>query len=263
MSIKKNTKIENKNLVIILLFLVILFLIFLLIENISMFGNYRNISHKSDIKKSIKKNDTKEYKTVGWIDVYDTGLNMPIFSLTDGFNGSVKVEKFSWTYSSLKNNNFITIFGHNIMNLGIPSKSNSKNFNRFEELMTYVYPEFADKHRYFQLTINNKDSVYKIFSVALIKAYDVDTFPMNGATRKQMTQYINLFKDESIYKYNTKVNNSDNIVILSTCTRLLNYTYNYYDIVVVGKKINNKLLDNNGKLEKTNKYKTIEESLKR
>ena len=57
----------------------------------------------------------------------------------------------------------MNIFGHNIFNLGPSPKKSSNNFKRFEELMNFIYHDFAQENKYIQFTINGKDYVYKIF----------------------------------------------------------------------------------------------------
>lgn len=256
---KKKPKI--KTLIILVSSLIILFLIFLLIQNIFMFRNeFKNLSHVEDIKKSIKNNDTKDYFTTGWIDVYNTSLNMPVFYMKDTFDGSTKIEKFSWSYNDGKFHNIITINGHNIMNLGIPKKS-SKNFERFEELLSFIYPDFASKHRYIQYTVDGKDYIYKIFSVGIINGYNIDILPRNGTSPKQMDKIIKMFKNISIYNYNLKVDSNDDIIVLNTCTRINGKDGLYDDMVVVGKRVNNRLSINT-KIKKTAKYKAIDNVLR-
>ena len=256
---KKKSKI--KTLIILVSLLIILFLIFLLIQNMFMFRDgLRSLSHVNDIKKSIKNNDTKDYYTTGWLDVYNTSLNMPVFYMRQSFDGSTKIEKFSWSYNDGKFHNIIIINGHNIMNLGIPKKSN-KNFNRFEELVSFLYPDFASKHRYIQYTVDGKDYIYKIFSVGILNGYNIDTLPINGTFPKKMSKIIKMFNDNSIYDYDINVDSYDDIIVLSTCTRINGKDGLYDDMVVVGKRVKNRL-SINSKIKKTTRYKAIDNVLR-
>ena len=63
---KMINKLKTRYLIIITISLVILFLIFLLIKNIFPVGNYyKELSHVSDVKKSVKNNDNENMKTIG------------------------------------------------------------------------------------------------------------------------------------------------------------------------------------------------------
>lgn len=259
---KMINKLKTRYLIIITISLVILFLFFLLIKNIFSVGNYyKELSHVSDVKKSVKNNDNENMKTIGWIDIYNSKLNMPVFSVGNNFDGGVRIKNFAWT-NSLELNNFTTIIGHNISNLGIPKKEPKNYFYRFEELMTYIYQDYAQQHKYFQFTYNNKEYMYKIFSVAIIDAYEVYKFPSMGANEYEMEYFINLFKDNSLFDYDVKVNKNDDIMVLTTCTRLKENNDAYSDIVVVGKKINDKFIIDNSKVKKTENYKKIDKVLR-
>ena len=128
--------------------------------------------------------------------------------------------------------------------------------------MTYIYQDYAQQHKYFQFTYNNKEYMYKIFSVAIIDAYEVYKFPSMGANEYEMEYFINLFKDNSLFDYDVKVNKNDDIMVLTTCTRLKENNDAYSDIVVVGKKINDKFIIDNSKVKKTENYKKIDKVLR-
>ncbi len=266
---RKNVKVHRKKrnykyLLFTFLFILILFLIFLLIKNIFMPNKviYKPVSHDSEISETKKKYNNSDYDVIGWIDVEGTNLNMPVLrAIHETGDYPVTMKKYAWSLSdSERYYNFMAIFGHNIMNLGVPRKSDS-TFYRFEELMAFVYEDFAREHKYFQYTINGKTYIYQIFSVSLPYAHEIYKYPEYGASKKEMKQLISKFKKDSIYKYNIDVNENDDILALVTCTRLF-IDDGYYDMVVVGKKINdsNKAFDYS--LTKTKNYKRLEKVLK-
>ena len=173
----------------------------------------------------------------------------------------VTMEKYAWSLSDKKKYyNFMAIFGHNLMNLGVPKKSDS-SFKRFEELMSFIYEDFAKEHKYFQYTINGKTYVYKIFSVDIDYASTIYEFPKHGASKNEMKSLIKEFKDNSIYKYNVDVNEDDDILVLTTCTRLF-AEEGYYDMLVAGKRIESNEKATDYSFTKTEKYKKIEKILK-
>ena len=170
---------ETKYLLFGLLIIFIIFLIFLLVKNIFISQNdgFKIKSHVGDVKESVKKNDNDLTKTIGWVEIPGTEMNMPIFRITNKYSvPPVEKSKFSWTLSQNTGyQKMMVVFGHNIYNLGVP-KVNDEDFVRFEQLMAYIYEDFAKEHEYFQITIDGKDYGYKIFSVSLLDAYSIDVF---------------------------------------------------------------------------------------
>ena len=114
---------------------------------------FKPVSYDSEIAKMKKKYDNSDYDVIGWLDVAGTNLNMPILrAIHEQGDYPVTMKKFAWSLSDSENYyNFMALFGHNIMNLGVPRLSD-KTFYRFEELMGYVYEDFAKEHKYFQYT---------------------------------------------------------------------------------------------------------------
>ena len=266
---ERNVKVHRKRfgykyLLFTFLFILILFLIFLLIKNIFMPEKviFESVSHDSEISKMEKKYNNSDYDVVGWIDVAGTNLNMPILrAIHESGDYPVTMEKYAWSLSDKKKYyNFMAIFGHNLMNLGVPKKSDS-SFKRFEELMGFIYEDFAKEHKYFQYTINGKTYVYKIFSVDIDYASTVYKFPKHGASKDEMKNLIKEFKDNSIYKYNVDVDEDDDILVLKTCTRLF-AEEGYYDMLVAGKRIESNEKATDYSFSKTEKYKKIEKILK-
>ena len=87
-------------------------------------------------------------------------------------NGAYKYpvdkDKYVWLINaSNQYKDFIIINGHNIMNLSSNPKIKEKGFTRLEALMAFVYYDFAKENQYIQYTVDQKDYLYKIFSVAL------------------------------------------------------------------------------------------------
>ena len=266
---ERNIKVHRKRfgykyLLFTFLFILILFLIFLLIKNIFMTEKviFESVSHDSEISKMEKKYNNSDYDVIGWIDVAGTNLNMPILrAIHESGDYPVTMEKYAWSLSDKKKYyNFMAIFGHNLMNLGVPKKSDS-SFKRFEELMSFIYEDFAKEHKYFQYTINGKTYVYKIFSVDIDYASTIYEFPKHGASKNEMKSLIKEFKDNSIYKYNVDVNEDDDILVLTTCTRLF-AEEGYYDMLVAGKRIESNEKATDYSFTKTEKYKKIEKILK-
>lgn len=262
---KKERVFETKYLLFGLLIIFIIFLIFLLVKNIVITHSevFRIKSHVNDVKESVKNNDNERNKTIGWVDIPGTEMSMPIFRITDSYSvPSVQNSKFSWTLSqNTKFQNMMVVFGHNIYNLGVP-KVEDEDFVRFEQLMGYVYEDFAKEHEYFQITMDGKDYGFKIFSVSLLDAYAVDLLSYNDGSKESIKSDIKMLKENSIYDYDVEVSNDDNVVILSTCTRLFGESSVNYDIVVAGRLIKDNERNFKYSLSKNDNYNKIKKYLK-
>lgn len=211
-----------------------------------------------------KKKDNDEYETIGWLRVQGTNIDCPIITgKTELYKYPVELENYGWmTNKDRKNYNVMNIFGHNIFNLGPSPKKSSNNFKRFEELMNFIYHDFAQENKYIQFTINGKDYVYKIFSVSIIYASDVDMFPEGEYSKQEKKDYIKLLRDNSIYDYDVDVLEEDDLISVVTCTRFLG-TDAYRDILVSGRLVrDDEKIYNNYSVDKNNNYKKIDKVLK-
>ena len=64
----------------------------------------------------------------------------------------------------------------NILNLGTNPVMKDDMYVYFEELMNFVYYDFAKENQFIQLNVNGEDYIYKIFSVDFLKVFDVNKF---------------------------------------------------------------------------------------
>lgn len=251
-------------LLFVLCFLLILFLIFTLIKTFFVNNEtyYVSNSRVEKIKENRKK-DADDYRTIGWIQVQGTNIDAPILKGVDRtFNYPVELENYGWTVNVDDTyHNSVTVFGHNIFNLGPSPKLSSDNFKRFEELMNFVYYDFAKENKYIQLTMENKEYVYKIYAVSFLYSYEVNAFPQGDYTKTEMTDHIKKLKENSIYDYDIDVNTSDNLISVVTCTRFLG-TDAYRNILISGRLVREKEKYNDYSVKKNGNYKKIEEVLK-
>lgn len=262
---KKNNSKKFKCLVFaitIILILVLLSLLFIKVK--SFFKPYYEIDSRVDKVTEYSKDDTKDYKTIGWIKVQGTNIDFPVIRGYDNsYEYPVQYEKYAW---SMGNDdifhNKINIVGHNIYNLSNNPKIKSNAFNRFEALMAFVYYDFAKDNKYIQLTIDGKDYLYKIFSVDFVDAYQIDYLPKGENTKSSIDYQLKLFNDNNLYDYDVDVNNADKFISLITCTRFFG-TDRYIDFVVNGRLVreNEKINDYKVSINKSN-YKKIVNILK-
>ena len=130
-----------------------------------------------------QKKDGEGMKTVGWLRVQGTNIDYPIV-YAPGINLDYKVDDFVWTeadYTSL--NNIVYVSGHNIKNLSSTPLVADKSHSRFEQLMSFVYPDFIKDNQYIQYSIYGHDYLYKIYSVYFDDMANLDLYN-NGEINK-------------------------------------------------------------------------------
>ena len=132
-------------------------------------------------------------------------------------------------------------------------------FQRFEDLMSFAYYDFAKDNKYIQFTLGDKEYLYKIFSVGFIPSYEVDLFPEKSVDGVKMKKHIQYLKDYSIYDYSINVNENDSVISLITCSRLIDA---YQDFVVSGRLVREKEMISDYKVVKNDNYKKVENILK-
>lgn len=209
-----------------------------------------------------KKEDGKEYETIGWLRIQGTNIDYPLYNVTDYKFGYPVVSKpYVWSlYSDNKHHNTMFALGHNIMNLGGKPLLKDDSFDRLEEIMGFVYYDFAKRNKYMQLTIDNKNYLYKIFSVSFLESEVLNSFSYNEFDKDDKTKYLDLITTNNIYNYNIDVNINDEILSIVTCSRFFgnNKKYNF---IVSGRLIKNNEKNKNYSVKKSDNYKDIEKIL--
>lgn len=262
---KEMTNIKHKaRLIICLMFAVVIGLIIFLTIKIVKNNEYYKIDSRIEKVNNSKPYENSSYKTIGWLKVQGTNIDVPILhSNNSEENFPVELEDFVWSNNyDTKFHNKINIEGHNIFNLSKKPKIKSELFHRFEELMGFIYYDFAKENKYIQLTIDGKDYIYKIFSVSFINKADTTSFPLHDEyTQEEIKSQIELFKDTSLYDYDVDVREDDKLISLATCTRFYGVDENV-KFYVNGRLLRDGEKINNYGVTKSKLYKEIENVLK-
>lgn len=264
---KKKAKNSNgKNIIILSIVMVSLVFVFVVVLSVLVsFKKYYKIeSRVSNVALANDNQKDSRYRTSGWLKVQGTNLDLPVLTgINDNTNFPVEMKKYVWSINGDgKFHNKIDIMGHNIFNLSSSPKLYSDDFYRFEELMGFVYYDFAKENKYIQLTIDGKDYLYKIFSVNFLDAVDVDSFPSGDYEKSDLKYQIDLFKKLSLYDYDIEVNENDNLISLITCTRFFGND-RYIDFLVNGRLVREGESVNNYSVVKNKKnYAKVENILK-
>lgn len=245
--ISKRQQIKSKTLIIISL--VLLFIIVTCAVVIPTTIHNRKeiyqVESRVDKIKETKKKDNNDYETTGWLRVQGTNIDVPIINyLNKKTVVPVELGNYVWNLSGTeKLTEKVNIMGHNIMNLSAHPEINREYFSRFDDLMSFIYYDFAKDNKYIQYTVDGKDYVYKIFSVYLESAYRVDLYGSDTSHKEKVDQ-IKRYQEKSFYKYDVDVNENDNIISLMTCTRIYG-TEEKVSFIVSGRQLreNEKMTD--------------------
>lgn len=263
---KKQIKhIKHKVILIIsLMFTVVIGLsIFLVFKFTNKEESFKVESRVENVEKNRKIADS-DFEVVGWLRVQGTEIDFPILYTENSETVfPVKLESFVWTNNDSKDfSSQIFIEGHNIFNLSAQPKISSESFHRFEQLMAFTYYDFAKKNEYIQLTWNDKDYVYKIFSVGFINTSEASFFPGYGSNVKEKIKFQeNSVKNKSIYDYDVDVDENDKLISLSTCTRFFGLN-NGIEFSVTGRLLRDDEKIEHYKVTKNSNYNEIEKKLK-
>ena len=215
---------------------------------------------KSEQKKEKK---TAGYKTIAWLKVQGTTIDAPIIGYENiaAFN-SIDKENYLWNNNNNeKLYNQVSISGHNILNLSSNPEIGLEYFSRFDDLMSFVYEDFAKENKYIQYTIGNQDYIYKIFGVFFEKDYNLDLNYKKNYSEEKMENYINQIKSSSIYDYEIEVDETDSIITLTTCTRMFGLG-DKRQFVVAGRLIRPNEKMDNYEVISNDKYKANEKIMK-
>ncbi len=262
-SMKRQRKRDRTVLLLTISILCIVFLGLALCRSLIAPKEYYQLESRVSNVALSQDSNTSDYQTVGWLKVQGTNLDLPILAgISDDINFPVKKEKYVWTVSNDdKFHNKMNIMGHNIYNLSSSPKIESEDFHRFEELMSFVYYDFAKENKYIQLTIDGKDYLYKIFSVDFINAVDIDMITGDDSLNEDIGYQIDLFKDNTLYDYDVDVNENDKIISLITCTRFFG-TDKFVDFLVNGRLVREGEKIDDYSVKKNDNYTKVENVIK-
>lgn len=226
-------------------------------------STFKTVDRVKHIKKEKKKEkDAKGYATIGWLRVQGTNIDAPIIKY-DSMEGMEEVNKddFLWNeYPVEKIQKRVNIQGHNILNLSAKPEVGLDYFTRFENLMSFVYIDFAKENQYIQYTVDGKNYLYQIFAVYFDEVYNLDLYNPDEYSDEEVEEFIQRSLDKSLYKYDVEVNKDEKVISLITCTRM--YGNDKKQFLVVGKMIDSDSKTTNYKVEENSNYKEVKKLMK-
>lgn len=155
-------------------------------------------------------------ETKGWIMVQGTNIDYPVALEKEIITG---VKEYVWLSTNyIEGETRMAIYGHNIQNVSSKPLINEASHVRFEQLMSFVYKDFAQENLYIQYSHDGIDELYKIYAIGF---YDGDSGVSYHYTIQtdRINNYIDTVRKNSIYDYDVDVNNTDELLSLITCTR--------------------------------------------
>lgn len=263
---KKNMKNNQriKSLVLAAGLLICCCLVLMLLITLSNNQVYKIDSRVSAVAKE-KKKDKQDagYETIAWLTVQGTNIDAPIVNYQKP-TGLDSVDKSNYLWNNNPNEEFfnqVSISGHNLLNLSANPEIGLDYFSRFDDLMGFVYEEFAQDNQYIQYTIDGKDYIYKIFGVFFEKSYNLDLTSSDNYSKKELETYINKVKESSFYDYDIQVDANDSVITLTTCTRMFG-TGDSRNLVVAGRLLRDNEKTNNYGVKTNEKYEEIKKVMK-
>ena len=257
--IKDNSTLISYGLIALsVLFIFFMFLIFT--------GNDNSVFKVEDRTKEVKdslKNDTDDFKTIGWVKVQGTNIDYPVLKfVSTQYEMPVNDFSYAWTVNDgIKLDKRIDIAGHNILNLSRNPVKQDDMFYYFEELLNFVYIDFAKENQFIQFHLNGKEYVYQIFSVNFLKPFDVNYYATNGMGEDEIKEYLETLKKGNLYDHDIDVNEDDKFITLYTCTRFFDTSIRS-NFVVTARLLRDGEKPKLAKITKTEKYDEILELMK-
>lgn len=210
-----------------------------------------------------KKKDQEGITTIGWLKVQGTTIDAPIVSYSnkDAFN-EISKKNYLWNENKKEEHfNQVSIFGHNILNLSSNPEIGKEYFQRFDDLMAFVYIDFIKENKYIQYTINNEEYIYKIIGVFFQDKYKLDVYNEENFTEKELKNFIQFTKENTIYDFDVDVNEKDKFITLLTCSRFFGMD-DKTQFIVVGRLVRNNEKLTNYEVKENEKYNKIIETIK-
>lgn len=252
----KNIFYKNKKIVYFILLLIIL--IGLIILLINYFSPYYEVEDRTDKVKNYK--GLSEENALGWLRVQGTNIDYPVVYYYDT-DVTDPTYDLAWSFSNdYKLTKKVTIFSHNVLNVSSNPLIANENHRRFEQLLSFIYPSFLKNNKYIQYTVGGKNYLYEIYAVSFQKENQVE-YENANISNIDAKKYIEKEIENSYFKFDTDVKETDDLITLVTCTRFFGSTTEYSFVVDARRVRDDEKIKNYGITEKKsyNRIKKIME----
>ncbi|MCI8492179.1 MULTISPECIES: class B sortase [Anaerotruncus] len=182
----------------------------------------------------------------GWITVPNTNISYPLVYHTNtnyytslGYYKEPSRNGVIWADADTRfdssgevTSRNLVLYGHNWTNCWRPVRIGNPADVMFAQLAAYDDATFAKENQYIRIATTGGDHLYQVFTVF----YTDLSFGYNYADGAVVNQIISTAKAKSIHDFGVSVGATDQIVTLSTCTRVLGPGDNQR-FVVMAKKV--------------------------
>ncbi len=208
---------KSKSLITLIVMIILIITIFVCKDNIFTKRNTKmKLGFESRVEK-LKNFDSGKYYKIGWLQVQGTNMDLPILDFSS-YESEIDYS-YGWLSSGYRTGeNREVILGHNILNVSATPMLPNENLSDFEELMAFVYYDFAKENLYVQYTKDNKDELYLIYAIGFNNYGSDKAGSMKD--KNDIKEYIERVRKNSIYDYDIDVNSNDTLLQIKTCTRM-------------------------------------------
>lgn len=251
-------KTKEKKIILLVMFIFgICFLLYFVSIN-SKFSKFK----VEDRTRNISELKQREEDVVGWLRVEGTNIDLPLISDMDTINIPSRYYDYAWVYARPgSDSNHVSFISHNVRNVSRKPIVGDNTMTGFEQLMSFIYPDFVSKNQYIAYTnVENETTLYKIYAVALTVNDQSASFKVNYTSDEQ-TSYIDKAKTDSMYDIDVDVNSSDKLISLMTCTRFYGGV-DYYTFRVDARELRNNEKQELAKVTTNKNYKKIYNRMK-
>lgn len=216
----KNKKFISTFIILLIVGLIVVILPLLNKENnvVQTFKNFdpiKIITNKSEAKVKDEDKNVRSKDIIGKISIPGTSIDSDLMQTTDNeyylnhsidgkknYKGSIFMDYRNTTYDRK-----LLIYGHNSETL--------KNVP-FHDLEKYLSRSFYNLHKNINLTLNNEESTWEIFSVMIVEEGNNNHMKITF-NDKEWIKHIDWMKKNSVYDTYVDVGVDDKIVTLQTC----------------------------------------------
>ena len=216
----KNKKFISTFIILLIVGLIVVILPLLNKENnvVQTFKNFdpiKIITNKSEAKVKDEDKNVRSKDIIGKISISGTNIDSDLMQTTDNeyylnhsidgkknYKGSIFMDYRNTTYDRK-----LLIYGHNSETL--------KNVP-FHDLEKYLSKSFYNLHKIINLTLNNEESTWEIFSVMIVEEGNNNHMKITF-NDKEWIKHIDWMKKNSVYDTYVDVGVDDKIVTLQTC----------------------------------------------
>lgn len=216
----KNKKFISTFIILLIVGLIVVILPLLNKENnvVQTFKNFdpiKIITNKSEAKVKDEDKNVRSKDIIGKISISGTNIDSDLMQTTDNeyylnhsidgkknYKGSIFMDYRNTTYDRK-----LLIYGHNSETL--------KNVP-FHDLEKYLSKSFYNLHKNINLTLNNEESTWEIFSVMIVEEGNNNHMKITF-NDKEWIKHIDWMKKNSVYDTYIDVGVDDKIVTLQTC----------------------------------------------